>query len=126
MSSRRRSAAGPAIGLGATGLFAWWVTGLPPFSISTTLAVVVTGLAVALLSGRGDRRPVQSPGPVGLAVWAVLVTGLAAWQIAALVELPRSDHPTLSSLANAALDARPVRAVAFAAWLAASAWLGRR
>jgi hypothetical protein len=39
---------------------------------------------------------------------------------------PFSPHATLSSLANDALDARPVRAVAVATWLLACGWLGRR
>ena len=74
--------------------YAWWVTGLRPFS--------------------------------GLAPWAVAVVALAALQLSAWASEPRADHPTLSSLTNAALDPRPARVAAVVAWLAGAAWLGRR
>ena len=60
------------------------------------------------------------------APWVVLVVALLAWQLAAYVQHPRSDHPTLSSLTNTALDPRPIRALAFAAWLLTAGWLARR
>jgi hypothetical protein len=50
---------------------------------------------------------------------------VAAWQVSALVRHPRAEHPTLSSLANAVLDPRPVRTLAFLGWLAGMAWLAR-
>jgi hypothetical protein len=55
-----------------------------------------------------------------------VVAALGAWQLAAWAQSPRDEHPTLSSLTNAVLDARPVRAAAVALWLAGAAWLGRR
>ena len=111
----------------AVGAYAWWVTGLAPFSAGATVAVVGAGLAAALVGHR--RRPRAATArvpPAGLAVWAVLVAALAAWQLVAYFGAPRSEHPTLSSLTNAALDGRLARSAAFAAWLAGAAWLGRR
>jgi hypothetical protein len=111
----------------AVAAYAWWVTGLRPFSAGATIAVVGAG-AAAVLAGR-LRLP---PRPAGdgtardAAPWAALVAALVAWQLAAWAQEPRDDHPTLSSLTNAALDARPLRAAAVVAWLAAAAWLGRR
>jgi hypothetical protein len=58
--------------------------------------------------------------------WVVLVVGGALWQLAAYVQHPREDHPTLSSLANGLLDSQPARVAAFVAWAAAMVALSRR
>ena len=108
------------------GAYAWWAVGRPPFSRSATLAVVLAGGAAAVLAARrrrlvGPRRLVGS-----FAGWAVLAAVAAAWQLAAYAQHPRYDHPTLSSLANAALGSQPARAAAFVLWLAATVELARR
>lgn len=59
-------------------------------------------------------------------MWAALVVALAAWEVAAFLQLPRSAHPTLSSLANLAFESHPVRAAAFALWMAAGYAMARR
>jgi hypothetical protein len=59
-------------------------------------------------------------------IWSGLAAALAGWQLTAWAQEPTSEHPTLSSLANGAFEPRPIRAVAFALWLAGAAWLGRR
>ena len=64
---------------------------------------------------RGRRRP------VGAAALAA-----AVWQLAAYVQHPRADHPTISSLTNATLDAQVPRTAAFVAWLLAIVALVRR
>ena len=51
---------------------------------------------------------------------AALLGALLGWELLACSLSPRSDHPTLSSLADAALRPRPVEAAAFLVWL----WLG--
>lgn len=109
--------------------FAWWVTGLEPFSATATVAVLGGGTAAVVL-GR-LRLPGRPPAEGGAArqaaaAWGGVVAALAAWQVAAWAQEPRDQHPTLSSLTNAALDARPLRAAAVVAWLAGAAWLGRR
>lgn len=121
-----RVAARRAGAWGGTVLYAWWVTGLPAFSLVATVAVVGAGLVAALRPGRHHRRPVGPVSPAGPVVWAVLLTALAAWQLAAFLQSPRAEHPTLSSMTNTALDARPARVLAVAGWLAGAAWLGRR
>jgi hypothetical protein len=111
----------------AVGAFAWWVTGLRPFSTAATVAVIGSGALVAV-AGCSARR-VAGDGAVtrsSAAIWAALVVALAAWQLNAFVRHPRVEHPTLSSLANDVLDPRPVRTVAFMGWLAGTAWLARR
>ena len=62
----------------------------------------------------------------GVVPWALLALAAAVWQLAAYVQHPRADHPTLSSLTNAALDARVPRTAAFVAWLLVIVALVRR
>jgi ammonia channel protein AmtB len=111
----------------AVGSFAWWVTGLPPFSTAATVAVVGSGAVAAMVSSSGRRAPGDDVvTPRSAAIWGALAAAFATWQVNALVRHPRSEHPTLSSLANAVLDPRPVRTLAFMGWLAGMAWLARR
>jgi hypothetical protein len=108
------------------GAYAWFVTGLPPFSTAATVAVVGSGALVA--TGSGLRRRVACDDvvtPKPATAWCALAVAVAAWQINALVRHPRAEHPTLSSLANVVLEPRPVRMVAFMGWLAGAAWLAR-
>jgi hypothetical protein len=126
-ASGRRAVRWPAVVAGAAVCgYAWWAVGLAPFSLAASLAVVVAGGAAAALgwrarrpdSGRADRRRV--------APWLALVAAGAAVQLAAYLQHPRDDHPTLSSLTNALLDSHAARAAGFVAWLAAAAGLARR
>ncbi len=105
--------------------FAWWATGLRPFTGLAYAVVVGSGVAAMLWGWRHPRPPVRPWPAGGLLVWAVLVVVLAAWQVAAFVQHPRFQHPTLSSMANVALEPRAVRTVAVALWLVAAARLAR-
>jgi hypothetical protein len=116
----------PAAARAALLLFAWWATGLAPFT-GTAYAVVVGAGAAAMVWGARHHRPPELAWPAGgLLVWAALALALAGWQLAAFVQHPRYQHPTLSSLANAALHPRAVRALALALWLVLAARLARR
>lgn len=114
----------PALLFVAVAGYAWWAAGLRPFTWPALLAVAAAGLA-AIVVGARRRRP-RTSRPGGVVVWAVLIALVAAWELAAYVQAPRADHPTLSSLANDVLDWRPLRAVAFLAWVAAGVELARR
>ena len=61
-----------------------------------------------------------------MAPWAVLAAAAAAWQVAAYMQHPRHDHPTISSLTNVALDSQAARAAAFVVWLFTTVALVRR
>ena len=89
--------------------------------------VGATGIA-AMVVGAHRRKPPDAEDfePRWALAWGVLVLLLAGWELAAWLEQPRADHPTLSSVAGPVLDWRPVRAVAFLAWLAGAAALARR
>jgi hypothetical protein len=106
--------------------YGWWATARPPFSASATIAVLVPGaLAIAWGFGRRRESP-QRPLRPGVSTWALLVVLLGVWEMAAFVQQPRSAHPTLSSITNAALDPHAVRTLAFVAWLCFAATLARQ
>ena len=106
--------------------YGWWVTTLRPFSAGATVAVVGSGIVAILfgLRARDPRRRCRLRRGIG--VWVFLVLALAGLQLAAYVQHPRSEHPTLSVITNAALEPDPIRAVAFVAWLAFGAWVAAR
>lgn len=106
--------------------YGWWAVALPPFSTKATAAVVGAGVVVMAVVARG--RPSARGGgrTVGAGWWVALIGLLAAWQLAAYLQDPREDHPTLSSLANAILDTHPARAGAFVLWIIGAVLLARR
>jgi hypothetical protein len=106
---------------------AWWVVGLEPFSVGATVAVLGLGAAAMVVGAAGPSSPAPAPpARSGAGWWLGPLAALAAWELVAYRSAPRADHPTLSSLANAMLEPRPVRAVALAAWLLAAWGLARR
>jgi hypothetical protein len=105
---------------------AWWVTDLRPFTVSSTVAVVGAGVAAMAAGRRRGPHPVARVDVGDVLPWLVLVAVLAAWQSMAFVQHPRSEHPTLSSLANALLDTHATRVLGFLAWLVGGARLARR
>jgi hypothetical protein len=113
------------VGLGA---YAWWTVGLAPFSAQATAAVVLAGVG-AMAVGQRQRRSRRSTAhddESGIAPWVGLAAVAGAWQLAAYLQHPRADHPTVSSLANELLDSHPARAAGFLVWIAAAWWLARR
>ncbi len=103
--------------------YAWWVAGLEHFTDPALLAVMAAA-SLAVGSARWQRRR-RLPTPasaVALRPWLVVLGALLVWETVAFSLSPRSAHPTLSSIMDAALGPRPLEAAAFVAWLA----LGRR
>jgi hypothetical protein len=113
---------------GTAGVFAyaWWATGRRPFTATATLAVVGAGLVTMAIGQARRRRNDARPALADAVGWLVPLVALAGWQLLAYVQEPRSEHPTLSSLTNAALDTHTGRALAFAAWLVGGVQLARR
>jgi hypothetical protein len=113
---------------GAAGVlaYAWWATGQSPFTSTATLAVVGAGLA-GMTVGHAQRPQSEScPARAGAVRWVMVFVALAVWQLFAYVQQPRSEHPTLSSLTNAALENHTGRTLAFTAWLVAGSRFARR
>lgn len=111
-------------------LCGWWVTALPPFSAGATVAVLAFGTAeIAVAEARRRRRRPHRPSGAGrqpvlprfaYVPWVLSIAGLAAWELFELFSLPRSAHPTISSMVDPLLAHHLLRGLAFAAW----AWLG--
>lgn len=118
----RRPAVLVATALGAAGLASWAALTVP-FSAG---ADAVTALAIALGAtlAATQWRTMTAPLPAtGAAWWPWLAVAalVVAWELVNLSLGPRVDHPTLSSLYDAATaHARAVKGLFFLAWL----WLG--
>jgi hypothetical protein len=112
-------------GLAALAAGSWWIVGLEPFSLAATVAVVLAGVAAAVAgwTAAHRRRPAGDGSVFG---WVVLAAAGGLWQLAAYLQSPRDQHPTLSSLVNALLSSQAARCVAFLMWLAAMFQLARR
>lgn len=127
MKARRRPVW--ALTVAAITAYAWWTTALRPFTWSALVAVETAGMT-AMAFGSSRRRAAVPARPrhlpAGAAVWATLAALLAVWELAAYIRVPRSDHPTLSSILDGALDAQPLRSLAFLVWLAGAYELARR
>src|SRR5262245_39322325 len=114
-----------AAALAATA-YAWWVVGLPAFSAAASVAVVGAGAMAMVAGGRARRTGRRNGRPGRILPWFALAGLLAAVQLIALAQQPRSEPATLTSLTNAALDSHAARAAALPAWLAPAAELARR
>ncbi len=108
-------------------VYAWWVAGLASFTWPATVAVAAAGVAFIIVGTRMSRPSGAGfLAPRSALAWAILFALLAGWELAAYLQHPRADHPTLSALADQLLDWRPARALAFLAWMAVGADLARR
>ena len=106
--------------------YAWVTTGLRPFTLPALVATLAGGLVVILVGGRLS-APVASRAQLrGAGVWLALASAVAAWELQAFLQHPRSAHPTISSLTNNLMQNHISRAGAMLAWLAAGVWLARR
>ena len=107
--------------------YAWVAAGLRPFTWPALASVAIAG-AVAIILGTRHRQPSKSSADdrSGALTWGILCALLAGWELAAYVQSPRADHPTLSVLADQLLDWHPARALAFLAWMVVGVDLARR
>lgn len=113
------------VAAGAVGAYAWWATGLRPFTWPALLAVAAAGIVTILVGSRRRRPPFELPAG-GALIWGIVFALLVGWELAAYLQQPRADHPTLSALADRVIGWRPARALAFLAWVALGADLSRR
>jgi hypothetical protein len=106
--------------------YSWWAAGLLPFSAPIDTAVAIpAGIAVALAWGRssmGWRTDKPTLTWRSAAPWLGLIGLLVVLETVNYFSSPRSDHPTLSSMADSLMGSHLGRAAVFAAWLALG-WL---
>ena len=116
-----------AVGL-VVGVYAWWAVGREPFSTAAIWAVLTAGLVAGVagaLGARGRRRSAARSSAGDVRGWALWLGAMAVWQLAAYLQSPREDHPTVSSLTNAVLSTHPTRTLGFVLWLVAMRELAR-
>ncbi|HEX6310210.1 MAG TPA: hypothetical protein VF152_01125 [Acidimicrobiia bacterium] len=108
-----------ALVLGTTESFTW------PAALLTAGSAV---LVVLLAARTGLRRPPSRAAvpPSGILAWLGLGVAVGVWWLSAYLQSPRSDHPTVSSLLDAADAHVPLRAAVFLGWLLLGVTLARR
>jgi hypothetical protein len=119
-----------ATGLAVLVAYGWWFTDRLPFSGGASLAMFGAAAGLIVLSsvhrsaaqhhGR-DEATLRAPAPRwSVIAWSATVTALTAWELLALFSHPRSDHPTISSLLETAMENHVPRFGVYLLWL----WLG--
>ncbi len=101
--------------------------------IVTALPIAVA-LAAMLVRMRSSWRPApvvdaDGPGPTPNRLWLAWATAaalVAGWEVYCYTAGPRSQHPTLSSLADGLDSSHAGKALAFALWLALGWYLLRQ
>ena len=122
----------PAVAAGLA--YSVLVGSLQRYSWPATVAVIIPAAAGVLVAWRvsaGSGGEPERLRPGGIALWAAVWTGAAAWELTALYLQPslHTDsfaHPTLSVLADPVLASVPGRAAVLSAWLAFGWYLARR
>jgi hypothetical protein len=111
----------------ALAAYAWWATGVPPFTGSAYVAVGLPVAAVAVAAALDRRRegvpvPTRSSGAAGFRAalpWALVGAVAFVLELVALCLGGRShDVPTLSTVVDHAQRRHAVRFVLFCGWLA--------
>jgi hypothetical protein len=121
IGERRRTLARSA--LAAAIVWAWFASGVRPFTVPAEVLTFVPGFLVLVLTLRPGAKPDAVVGRTGRWLpWAALALAFGALELSELFSKPRSAHPTLSSLTNTLLDTHPSRFVGYAVWLALG-WL---
>jgi len=114
----------------AAAIYAWWATGVPPFTLRAYIAVGLPALMLlvaALIgpsSGRVEAIPATLPSgasrPQRVFPWVILLVLALSLEGLGLALGGRSQAvPTLSTVIDHALSRHVVRFILFCAWLAA-------
>lgn len=116
-------------------LLSWWAARSAPFSSSAELVTALALASMASVAVARARRPsvVAIPNSAVDAAssqrwwpWLALGVALVAWELICFALAPRADHPTISSLYDAAATVHALRGLCFFGWLCLGAALLRR
>lgn len=129
---------GLLIGIVVALVYAWILAGTTPFTTSADIltAVPIVGVGIGAVVVARRRSPAGATTLVsggrsgqhtrGWWVWALVLGLLVAWELVMLFGMPRSSHPTLSSLEVSITRWHATKALVAAAWLALGAFLVTR
>jgi hypothetical protein len=121
--------------------YSWWATALRSFTWPMRVATALPGVALLVAASRDRRRrgslrawlsgwravlgsahprlPVRSKVAwrAGTVVWSLLIAAIAGWELIARLHGPRSQYPTISSMAGSLTQPHAVRCLVFVLWL---------
>jgi hypothetical protein len=110
--------------------YAWWTASTRPFTPGAdVLTAIPLGAAVVILvlqrtarrPGSGwtpwQRRPALVPSPIARGPLLGLLAAVLGWELWNLFSSPRTTHPTVSSLYDAAAATHAWKALIVLAWL---------
>jgi hypothetical protein len=111
---------------GAVALYALAAASARPLTDPATWTVLVPGVALAVYGFRRPPRRAVRTDRQSVVVWIGLGLAFCAWEVFAFYWGNDQAHPTLSLLADPALETYPARFAGYVIWLGAGAWLVSR
>lgn len=119
-----------AVVVAAALVYSWFASGRRPFThpqaVAVSIPLVIAGIALLRRPARRAGDAAASGTRRGIWVWRGLLGAFLAWELVSFRLSPRVDHPTISSIADAAMSTHPGRFAMFVAWLAVGSWLFTR
>lgn len=110
----------------AIGLYALAAALARPLTDPATWTVLLPGFALAVHGFRRPPRRVVRTDRRTAATWIGLGLVFCAWEVVAFYWGNDQAHPTLSLLADPALETYPARFAGYVIWLGTGAWLVSR
>lgn len=121
--------------------YSWWTTTFRPFTWPIEITTVLPGVVLFFAAARDPRRRISLRAwrsewrevlrgthrslPVarkvawraGTVVWSLLIGAATSWELMARLHSPRSEYPTISSMADSLTQSHAIRFVVFVLWL---------
>lgn len=121
--------------------YSWWATTFRPFTWPIEVATAVPGVVLFFAAARDRRRRISLRAwrsewrevlrgayrslPVegkvawraGTVVWSLLIAAVTSWELMARLHSPRSEYPTISSMADSLTQSHAIRFLVFVLWL---------
>jgi hypothetical protein len=110
----------------AAGVYCWFTAGTKPFTLRADVLVavplVISAALAAVFAWRKRRlaprqRRAATAGARSLWPWWLAVGLLGAWELFCYAQAPRHEHPTVSSIYDAAAGSHVAKAIILALWL---------
>ena len=109
------------VAVAAAGVYSWVAAGLRPFTVEQEVMVAIPAVVVLVAALRPSRAPGRGAAlrtsRGSAALWLGLAGLAVIWELVAFFSSPRSDHPTLSVMADEVMSVHPGRALIFLLWL---------